>query len=91
LRELQAGLWHWQAQHPDWTPDEHERDTETLVERFGMSVYTPLPDTAQDLMHKYGITDEQAGEGRARGSLAVTGADKPPGLDLALALHVDDP
>src|SRR5438067_9578385 len=20
VRELQAGLWHWQAPHPDWTP-----------------------------------------------------------------------
>ena len=22
MRELQAGLWHWQAPHPGWTPDE---------------------------------------------------------------------
>jgi glyoxylase-like metal-dependent hydrolase (beta-lactamase superfamily II) len=22
VRELQAGLWHWQALHPDWTPSE---------------------------------------------------------------------
>jgi hypothetical protein len=22
VRELLAGLWHWQAPHPDWTPDE---------------------------------------------------------------------
>ena len=21
-RELRAGLWHWQAPHPEWTPDE---------------------------------------------------------------------
>ena len=21
MRELQAGLWHWQAPHPDWAPD----------------------------------------------------------------------
>ena len=21
-RELQAGLWHWQAPHPEWTPDQ---------------------------------------------------------------------
>ena len=20
MRELLAGLWHWQAPHPDWTP-----------------------------------------------------------------------
>ena len=41
----------------------HERDTRSLVERLGVPVYTPLPDTAQDLMQKYGITAEQAGEG----------------------------
>lgn len=22
MRELQAGLWYWQARHPDWTPGE---------------------------------------------------------------------
>ena len=22
LREILTGLWHWQAPHPDWTPDE---------------------------------------------------------------------
>jgi hypothetical protein len=22
VRELRAGLWHWQAPHPDWTPSE---------------------------------------------------------------------
>jgi glyoxylase-like metal-dependent hydrolase (beta-lactamase superfamily II) len=109
VRELQAGLWHWQAPHPDWTPGEpwtqevssyaiddgarvllfdplavpseilklaaerepvvvltapwHERDTQSLVERLGVPVYTPLPDTAEDLIQKYGITAEQAGEG----------------------------
>jgi glyoxylase-like metal-dependent hydrolase (beta-lactamase superfamily II) len=41
----------------------HERDSEHLVERLGIPVYTPLPDTAQDLMDIYGITAEQAGEG----------------------------
>ena len=34
-----------------------------LVERLGVPVYTPLPDTAQDLMDMYGVTAEQAGEG----------------------------
>jgi glyoxylase-like metal-dependent hydrolase (beta-lactamase superfamily II) len=109
MRELRAGLWHWQAPHPEWTPGErwpqevsscaiddgarlllfdplavpdellglaadrdpvvvltapwHERDTQRLVERLGAPVYTPLPDTAEDLMRKYGITAEQAGEG----------------------------
>src|SRR5918992_5220984 len=41
----------------------HERDTQSLVERLGVPVYTPLPDTADDLMRKFGITAEQAGDG----------------------------
>ncbi len=109
MRELQAGLWHWQAPHPGWQPSEpwdrnvssyaiddgerlllfdpiappseieklaaeretavvltapwHERDAQRLVERLGVPVYTPLPDTAEDLMQTYGITAEQAGDG----------------------------
>jgi hypothetical protein len=109
VRELQAGLWHWQAPHPDWTPGErwsqevssyaiddgerllffdplavpdellalaperepvvvltapwHERDTQSLVGRLGAAVFAPPPDTAQDLIDKYGITAEQAGDG----------------------------
>jgi hypothetical protein len=109
VRELQAGLWHWQAPHPDWTPAElwppevssdaiddgarlllfdplsvpdellelaadrepvvvltaplHERDTQSLVERLGVPVFVPPPDTADDLVRKYGITPEQAGGG----------------------------
>jgi glyoxylase-like metal-dependent hydrolase (beta-lactamase superfamily II) len=41
----------------------HERDAESLVERLGVPVYTPLPDSAQYLMDTYGITAEQAGDG----------------------------
>jgi glyoxylase-like metal-dependent hydrolase (beta-lactamase superfamily II) len=41
----------------------HERDAQSLVERLGVTVYTPLPDTAEYLMQKYGITAEQAGDG----------------------------
>jgi glyoxylase-like metal-dependent hydrolase (beta-lactamase superfamily II) len=109
VRELQAGLWHWQAPHPDWTPDErwpqevssyaiddgtrlvlfdplavpdellelaadrepavvltapwHERDTRGLVDRLGGPVFVPPPDTADDLVRKYGITPEQAAGG----------------------------
>jgi glyoxylase-like metal-dependent hydrolase (beta-lactamase superfamily II) len=109
VRELEGGLWHWQAPHPDWTPGEpwpqhvssyaiddgarlllfdplavpdellelaadrepvvvltapwHERDTQSLVERLGVPVFTPPPDTADDLIQKYGITPEQAGDG----------------------------
>jgi hypothetical protein len=40
----------------------HERDAESLVERLGVPVYTPLPDTAEYLMETYGVTAEQAGE-----------------------------
>jgi len=41
----------------------HERDAEGLVDRLGVPVYTPLPDSAQFLMDTYGITAEQAGDG----------------------------
>jgi glyoxylase-like metal-dependent hydrolase (beta-lactamase superfamily II) len=41
----------------------HERDTQSLVERLDVPVYTPLPDTAEYLMKTYGITAEQAGDG----------------------------
>ena len=41
----------------------HERDTRSLVERLGVPVFTPPPDSADDLIQKYGITREQAGDG----------------------------
>jgi hypothetical protein len=41
----------------------HERDAPDLVERLGAPVYAPPADTADDLIQKYGITTEQAGEG----------------------------
>jgi glyoxylase-like metal-dependent hydrolase (beta-lactamase superfamily II) len=41
----------------------HERDAESLVERLGVPVYTPLPDTAEYWMATYGLTAEQAGDG----------------------------
>ena len=109
MRELTAGLWHWQAPHPDWRETEpwdrnvssyaiddgerlllfdpiappaeidslaperdtaivltapwHERDAQSLVEKLDVPVYTPLPDSAEYLMRKYGITAEQAGDG----------------------------
>ncbi len=109
MYELQPGLWHWQAPHPDWEASEpwdpnvssyavdeggrlllfdpiappeeilelaaeretaivltapwHERDAQSLVERFGFPVYTPTPDTAQELMDKFNVTAEQAGDG----------------------------
>ena len=105
MRELRSGLWHWQAPHHGWTPDEwwpqlvssyavddgarlllfdplavpepllelaadrepvvvltapwHERDAERLVERLGAPVFTPPPDTADDLVRKYAIDRDQ--------------------------------
>jgi len=109
VRELEQGLWHWQAEHPDWVAGEpwdpavssyaiddgtrlllfdplgvpseiealgadrepaivltapwHERDSRSLVERLGAPVFTPHPDTQEDLMEQFGLTAEQAGGG----------------------------
>jgi glyoxylase-like metal-dependent hydrolase (beta-lactamase superfamily II) len=109
VRELRTGLWHWQAPHPEWTPEQwwpqevssyalddgerlvlfdplavpeeilalaadrqpvvvltapwHERDARRLVGRLGAPVYTPAPDTADDLVRKYGLEPEQIPEG----------------------------
>jgi hypothetical protein len=41
----------------------HERDTRGLVERHGLPVYTPRPDTAEELMQQFGLTAEQVGDG----------------------------
>jgi glyoxylase-like metal-dependent hydrolase (beta-lactamase superfamily II) len=41
----------------------HERDAERLVERLGWPVFAPPADTAEDLMRKFDITAEQAGDG----------------------------
>jgi hypothetical protein len=41
----------------------HERDTRALVGRLGARVFAPPPDTAEDLIDKFGITAEQAGDG----------------------------
>ena len=41
----------------------HERDARSLVERLGATVFSPPPDTQEDLMRKYGVTAEQAAGG----------------------------
>jgi glyoxylase-like metal-dependent hydrolase (beta-lactamase superfamily II) len=38
----------------------HERDTQTLVQRIDAPVFTPAPDTGEDLMEVYGVSAEQA-------------------------------
>ena len=37
----------------------HERDARSLVERLGAPVFTPPPDTGEDLMQKFDVTAEQ--------------------------------
>jgi len=34
----------------------HERDAQSLVERLGVPVYTPFPDTAEDLLRQFDFT-----------------------------------
>lgn len=109
MRELRAGLWHWESPHPEWeesvrsgrvvssygfddggrlllfdplaVPGEivelaagretsivltcpwHERDTRSLVERFGWPVFSPPPDRPEDLVRKYGVSAEDAAGG----------------------------
>jgi glyoxylase-like metal-dependent hydrolase (beta-lactamase superfamily II) len=41
----------------------HERDAQRLVEGLGVPIYAPAPDTAKDLMRKFGVSAEQAGAG----------------------------
>ncbi len=41
----------------------HERDSRSLMERFGWPLFTPSPDTREDLMRKYGVTAEEAAGG----------------------------
>jgi hypothetical protein len=41
----------------------HERDTQALVERLGVPVFAPPPESEEDLVQKYRITRQQAGDG----------------------------
>jgi glyoxylase-like metal-dependent hydrolase (beta-lactamase superfamily II) len=41
----------------------HERDSRSIVERLGVPVFVPLPDTQEDLMRQFGVTAEQAAGG----------------------------
>jgi hypothetical protein len=46
----------------------HERDTQSLVERLGVRVFVPPPDTADDLVRKYGIRAQRRNRGTAAAS-----------------------
>jgi hypothetical protein len=41
----------------------HERDARSLVERLAAEGFTPRPDTADDLVRKFGVSPEQAAGG----------------------------
>jgi glyoxylase-like metal-dependent hydrolase (beta-lactamase superfamily II) len=146
MRELRPGLWHWQAPHPDWSPEErwpqvvsacaiddgthlllvdplavparlleaaeerepaivltapwHERDARSLAERLDAPVFTPPADSAADLMRKFGITLEQAGDGspdlewlragEAEGHFFAPGERLPFGVEAYLGREEND-
>jgi glyoxylase-like metal-dependent hydrolase (beta-lactamase superfamily II) len=52
----------------------HERDTQALLDKLGATLFAPPPDSAQDLIDKYGITAEQAGDGSPDLAWVRTGA-----------------
>ncbi len=54
----------------------HERDVQSLVERLAVPVYTPRPDTAEDLLRIYNCA-VAARQGGRRGAL-VRGGDRLP-------------
>ena len=132
MRALRPGLWHWQAPHPDWSPEApwdqavssyaiddgerlflfdpiavprqieelvasretaivltapwHERDTQALVERLGVPVFAPPSESAEDLVRKYGISREKAGDGSPDLAWLRSGA-----VGVALVLTGDQP
>ena len=51
------------------------RDAQRLVERLGAPVYVPPPDTADDLVQKYGVTPEQAAGGSPDVRWLLAGGD----------------
>lgn len=140
MRELQPGLWHWTAPHPEWNHEQwwpqavssyavddgsrlllfdplavpaeilelaadrktaivltapwHERDARTLVERLHAPVFTPPPDTLDDLVRKYGVDPARLPEnwhssdvewllieGRGEAHLFLAGDRLPIGVD----------
>src|SRR5690606_18293108 len=82
----------------------HERDTQSLVERLGARVFTPPPDTADDLVQKFGITLERAAGGSpdlawllagdsataSETHLYAAGDQLPGGIDVILGREHND-
>ena len=128
--ELQAGLWHWTATHPDWAPGNpadrgakvscyaiddgdrqlilldplavpreieelvaeretcvvltcpwHERDTRSLVERFGVMVFVPPPDEGSPDV-AWLVADGQNGPVFEAGDRLPVGVAAFPGKDV---------
>ena len=50
MRELQPGLWHWEAPHPDWSGPENE----ALRERLAVTAETP---SKAGVVSSYAIDD----------------------------------
>ena len=77
----------------------HERDTQSLVERLGVPVFVPAPDTADDLVRKFGITPEDADGGspdiawlvgRGEAHLYSAGDRLPIGIEAFLGREHND-
>jgi glyoxylase-like metal-dependent hydrolase (beta-lactamase superfamily II) len=67
VRELRPGLWHWEAPHPGWAEGEpwnrnvssyaiDDGERLLLFDPLGVPVYTPRPDTAEDLLRMFDFT-----------------------------------
>ncbi|MEU1592491.1 MBL fold metallo-hydrolase [Streptomyces sp. NPDC005708] len=79
----------------------HERDTRSLVESLDTPVFVPPPDTADDLVRKFGITHEQAGGGSpdvawlftgdsGKGRLYAAGDRLPMGIEALAGREHND-
>jgi glyoxylase-like metal-dependent hydrolase (beta-lactamase superfamily II) len=79
----------------------HERDTKSLVEHLGVRVFVPPPDTADDLIRKFGATPEQAAggspdvawllaRGTGEGQLYSAGDRLPIGIEALLGREHND-
>lgn len=65
----------------------HERDTQRLVERLGVPVFVPPPDTADDLVQTYGITREQAAGGSPDVAWLLAGDSDAAGDRLPIGIE----
>jgi hypothetical protein len=50
VRELQTGLWHWEARHPDWTPEQGWTPKQVGSAGWGPEVSSYAIDDAERLL-----------------------------------------